>query len=168
MCGHSTSIKSSLELKKADTKTTTVFVKIFMTLPLILLPKRRNRRGLSWTGEAAWLPSPGRHQANGTGGKLGNGGTNWLWKEQKGIRMSVSGTVEYLKAGAGNPWAEHVRERGVWLLAANPLVVALVANFGPEDPTGSAKEQRILERCSHSWTGDPYVLYRTLGLDLLM
>jgi hypothetical protein len=61
-----------------------------------------------------------------------------------------------------------VRERGVWLLAANPLVVELEANFGPEDPTGSAKEQRILERCSYSWTGDPYVLYRTLGLDLLM
>ena len=61
-----------------------------------------------------------------------------------------------------------MRERGVWLLAANPLVVALVANFGPEDPTGSAKEQRILERCSYSWTGDPYMLYGDTGLDLPM
>jgi len=61
-----------------------------------------------------------------------------------------------------------VRERGVWLLAANPLVVALVANFGPEDPTGSVKEQRILERCSYSWTGDPYMLCGATGLDLPM
>jgi hypothetical protein len=61
-----------------------------------------------------------------------------------------------------------VRERGVWFLAANPLVVELEANFGPEDPTGSAKEQRILERCSYSWTGDPYVLNGAIGLDLLI
>jgi len=41
-----------------------------------------------------------------------------------------------------------VRERGVWLLAANPLVVELVANLGPEDPTGSVKNNGTLESCT--------------------
>jgi len=72
-----------------------------MTLSLILLPKWRNRRGLSWTGEAAWLPSPGRHQANGTGGKFGNGGTNWLWKEQRGTGMRIQGILYTWSLGQG-------------------------------------------------------------------